>query len=75
MATIYSPDTVLKTEHGGRATIVRHIQDGMYLTVSGTLMEDIDGVLHDLKWTGHGRVFRRKAGREVAISVTGKVVQ
>jgi hypothetical protein len=72
---IYNEGTVLKTEHGGRATIVRHVAEGVYLTNSGVFMEDIDGVLYDLKWTMNGRVFRRRDGREMAISISGKVMK
>jgi hypothetical protein len=61
------------TEYGGKATIKHHIKDSMYMTVSGSFMEDIDGVLYDLKWTGSGRDFTRQDGRVVTISTAGKV--
>jgi hypothetical protein len=64
-----------KTEHGGLAVVTKVIGDGMYMTVSGTPMENINGVLHDLKWAGHGRDFIRADGSTVTVSVSGEVVR
>jgi hypothetical protein len=61
------------TQHGGRATIKNYLGDGLFFTSSGMPMENIGGVLYDLKWAGQGREFIRKDGRAVTISVSGKL--
>jgi hypothetical protein len=74
--TFWFPNgATVPTEHGGKATISRYIANNMYLTTSGTAVEDIDGVLYDLKWTGTGRQFSRKSGEVVEISVNGTIIQ
>jgi len=64
-----------KTEYGGLALVTKVIGDGMYMTVSGTPVENIDGVLYDLKWAGHGRDFIRANGTTVTVSTSGKVMR
>jgi len=61
------------TQHGGRAIIKNYLGDGLFFTTSGMPMENIGGVLWDLQWAGQGREFIRKDGRQVTISVNGKL--
>ena len=55
------------TQHGGRARIKSYLGNGLFLSVSGTAMENIGGVLYDLKWSGVGREFIRQDGRRVKV--------
>lgn len=63
--------SVQETSHGGKATIASYIANDMYFTKAGTAVEYIDGILHDLRWAGHGRDFTRADGSMVTINVNG----
>jgi hypothetical protein len=73
-------DTVHPTQHGGQAKISAVLGDDLYIThwfgnKNGTPVENIDGVLYDLKWAGHGRDFIRANGATVTVSTSGKVMR
>ena len=74
MINQHPPYSSHPTQHGGVAIVQYALGDALYFTASGTPMEDIDGILHDLEGAGHGREFIRADGRTVTISVSGKVV-
>ena len=73
-------DSIHPTQHGGRAKISAVLGSDLYVTHwfgnrNGTPVENINGVLYDLKWAGHGRDFIRADGSIVTVSVSGEVVR
>jgi hypothetical protein len=75
MTNQHSPHSQHPTQHGGVAVVANPLGDDLYFTTSGTPMENIDGVLHDLQWAGHGRDFIRANGTTVTVSTSGKVMR